>query len=501
LLVHRLVPAAIAALLGIATVLMPAAARADRYNVSITLGSAPHAHVEARLAPVDGKLFMHSHAGGYEWSDYIQNLRASQDGHPLDLERTGKESWAVNDAVQTPIDVSYDVDLGFTVPEREGAQRGGQSFGDSLYLVDRVLFVMDNAPGPKDVALHLPPGAKVATPWQRLSPALFRAATNSDLVDNTLVIGRFPEIDVKQGTFDIDFVLPGATAAEGRLMEPVVRNVLHEYLRMFPETPPFDLVMSYFRGVEVNGEGYRNAATLTFPGSIGIGNRDLWANYIAHELFHHWNATLIFGAESGADEGSTEWFSEGATEYIANRTLLRSGRIDPEGWLRHMEANVALYKFWTWAAPFAGTSIVDAGSKTALPRPKGVEAKTYNRAGVYNGGWVASFCIDSTIASATHGHRDIDDLLRILLDDYGLKGRAWKNSDLIAEVSKLAGRDLGPELTTYLQQPKPLPVEKCWAKAGLTGYNLDYSGETRVAPDPHASVGAKRVLHKIWRGE
>ena len=497
---HRFVPAAIAAFLGVLTALASAPAFADRYDVAITLGAAPRAHVEARLTPPDGILFMHSHAGGYEWSDYIRNLRASQNGQPLELERTGKESWAAKGTIQSSIDVSYDVDLGFTVPEREGAQRGGQSFGNSLYLVNRVLFVMDNAPGPRDIVLHLPPGASIATPWQRLGPASFQAASNSDLVDNTLVVGRFPEIDVKQGTFDIDFVLPGATAAEGGLMEPVVRNVLHEYLRMFPETPPFHLVMSYFQGVEVNGEGYKNSATLTFPGSIGLANRDLWANYIAHELFHHWNATLIFGADSGADEGSTEWFSEGATEYIANRTLFRSGTIDSGGWLRHMEANVALYKFWTWAAPFAGTPIVDAGSKTALPRPKGVEAKTYNRAGVYNGGWVTTFCIDAAIASATNGRRDIDDLFRALLDNYGLKGRAWKNSDLIAEASKLAGRDMAPELTTWLEQPKPIPVDKCWAEAGLKGYNLDYSGETRVAPDPRGGAAAKRVLHKIWGG-
>jgi predicted metalloprotease with PDZ domain len=496
--VSRIASAGLAACLAAVVAVEPAPVFADQYDVSITLGPAPRAHVEAHLSPADGTLFMHSHAGGYEWSDYIRNLRASQDGRPLELDRTGKESWTVKGGTQSPVDVSYDVDLGFTVPEREGAQRGGQSFGNSLYLVDRVLFVMSNAPGPKDIVLHLPAGSNIATPWQRLGPATFRAATNSDLVDNTLVVGQFPQIDVKQGTFDIDFVLPGATAVEGRLMEPVVRNVLHEYLRMFPETPPFHLVMSYFRGVEVNGEGYKDSTTLTFPGSISIGNRDLWANYIAHELFHHWNATLIVGADSGANAGSTEWFSEGATEYIANRTLLRSGTIAAGGWLRHMEANVALYKFWTWAAPFAGTSIVDAGSKTALPRPKDVEAKTYNRAGVYNGGWVATFCIDAAIASATNGRRDIDDLFRVLLDDYGLRGRAWKNADVIAETSKLAGRDMGPALATYLEQPKPIPVEKCWARAGLTGYNLDYSGETRVVPDPRAGSGAKRVLRRIW---
>lgn len=476
-------------------------ARAEHYDVTIVLGAAPRAHVEALLSPTDGRLFMHAHAGGYEWSDYVRNLRVlGSDGRALPLESAGKAAWTVQAGGRSSLKVVYDVDLSFTVPEREGAQRGGQSFGDSLYLVDRALFVMSNAAGPREIVLHLPEGAKVATPWARTGAMTFRAATNGDLVDNTLVVGRFPEIAVDEGTFHIDFVLPGSTPVEGRLMEPVVRKVLHEYLRMFPETPPFHILMSYFRGVEVNGEGYKDSATLTFPEAILVGNRDLWANYIAHELFHHWNATLIAGADDGADAGSTEWFSEGATEYVANRTLARMGIVGDDGWFRHMDTNVALYEFWTWAAPFAGTSLIEAGSKTALPRPKGVEAKTYNRAGVYNGGWVATFCIDAALAEATDGRRDIDDLFRVLLDRYGLKGRVWRNSDLIAAASELAGHDMTPQLTAYLGQPKAIPIRKCWADAGIAGYNLDYSGETHASADPQASATAGRILRKILKG-
>jgi len=66
-----------------------------------------------------------------------------------------------------------------------------------------------------------------------------------------------------------------------------------------------------------------------------------------------------------------------------------------------LETNVGMYEFWSWAAPFQSASqsisLRDAGSKTALPLPKDTVAKTYNRAGVYNGGWVATYCIDMMI--------------------------------------------------------------------------------------------------------
>jgi len=473
-------------------------AAAQRYDVTLQLGASPHARVEAQIPAPDGRLFTHSHAGGYEWSDYISNLQASApDGRALTISATGKGAWSLAGSGAGPIKLSYDVDLAFTVPPREGAQRGGQAFADSLYIVNRALFVMTNAAGPREVVFHVAPGVRIASPWTRLGSASFRAASNADLVDNTTVLGRFPEFDLRDGAFHLDFVLPGATAAEGQRMEPVIRKVLHEYLRIFPKTPEFHILMAYFQGVEVNGEGYKDSATLTFPEPIGADNREIWANYIAHELFHHWNAALIQGADSGADLGSTEWFSEGATEYVANRTLVRTGVIQRSDWLRRMNTNVSMYEFWTWAAPFTGLSLRDAGSRTTLPRPKGVEAKTYNRAGIYNGGWVATFCMDAKIGAATGGRRGLDDLLRLLLERYGLTGRRFTNRDLYAAASEVAGRDLGPELSGYVDSSSPIPIRACWADAGLAGENLNYSGETFVAPSPTASAGAKRVLDGI----
>jgi hypothetical protein len=101
--------------------------------------------------------------------------------------------------------------------------------------------------------------------------------------------------------------------------------------------------------------------------------------------------------------------SIGATEYVANRTLVRTGIISTDLYLKMLETNVGMYEFWSWAAPFQGASqsisLRDAGSKTALPLPKDTVAKTYNRAGVYNGGWVATYCIDMMIQQDTNGKK------------------------------------------------------------------------------------------------
>jgi predicted metalloprotease with PDZ domain len=122
--------------------------------------------------------------------------------------------------------------------------------------------------------------------------------------------------------------------------------------------------------VEINGEAYRDSGALTSPDPIERRNRVMWANYLAHELFHHWSGNMIVGNDDPPYFGRTEWFAEGATEYIANRTLIRTGIINRNTYLRKMETNIAMYEFWTWASPFQGVSIQNAGSKTALPMPE-----------------------------------------------------------------------------------------------------------------------------------
>jgi hypothetical protein len=58
---------------------LPCRARAQQYSVKLDLQEPLHATVQATLVVPDGKLFTHNHAGGYEWSDFIKNLRASRE--------------------------------------------------------------------------------------------------------------------------------------------------------------------------------------------------------------------------------------------------------------------------------------------------------------------------------------------------------------------------------------------------------------------------------------
>jgi hypothetical protein len=168
---------------------------------------------------------------------------------------------------------------------------------------------------------------------------------------SAIVLGQFPSFQIKEGRFNLTLALPGSSQASRVLIEPALRSILHEYLRILPDTPEFHVLLPYFRGPEENSEAYKDSGALTSVDPITPRNQMLWTNFLAHELFHHWNGNMIMGKDEGDSFGTSEWFTEGATEYVANRTLVRTGIIAPSLFLRKMEINIAMYLYWKWAAP------------------------------------------------------------------------------------------------------------------------------------------------------
>ena len=335
----------------------PAASSAQfaTYKVHVTFDKPLSANVAATLPVDDGFVFTASPAGGYKWDVLIKNLRlVSEDGSVVPLQPAGRDRWSMPRGTRGQVRLNYDVDLSFTDTDKIeiGSQRGGQFFGDALYVVNRALFVMSDAPGPKEVEFEVPAPFEIATPWEQIAARRYRAGDNSQLVDNTTVLGQFPSFQIKEGRFNLTLALPGSSQASRALIEPALRSILHEYLRIFPDTPEFHVLLSYFRGPEENGEAYKDSGALTSVDPVTPRNQILWANFLAHELFHHWNGNMIMGKDEGDYFGTSEWFAEGATEYVANRTLVRTGIIAPSLFLRKMEINIGMYLYWKWAAPF-----------------------------------------------------------------------------------------------------------------------------------------------------
>lgn len=170
-------------------------AKSASYDVRLSFARPLCAQVAAELQVYDGFVFTAGPAGGYQWDTFIKNLRlVREDGSVVPLQPSGRSRWSLPAGATGQVRLNYEADLTFTDTGKVeiGSQRGGQFFGDALYLVNRALFVMSNASGPKEIEFEIPTEFEIATPWKKIGPRRYRARDNSQLADNTTVLGRFP---------------------------------------------------------------------------------------------------------------------------------------------------------------------------------------------------------------------------------------------------------------------------------------------------------------------
>jgi len=461
------------------------------YKVHISFDHPLRAAVEAQLEAPDGIVFTAKHAGGYAWWDFVRNLhQVRDDGTVVSLREAGTGRWNLPTATAGFVRLIYDVDLSFTEKVRVGDLRGGLFFGNSLYIVNRALFVMSNTPGPIDVEFDVPSSFSVVTPWQEASSRHFHISDNRGLSENWTILGHLPLVEFNEGQFQGTFACPGVSAAEQLLLQPLFKPVLHEYLRIFPQTPASHLFFAFFHGAEENGEGFLNSTTLTMADPITFADRILWTNLLAHEIFHHWNGGLLVPR----DDEQTAWFTEGVTEYMANRTIVRTGLISQALFLKKLEAHVGMYEYWMWAPTFQKSTI-----QSAVEDGKG--DKNINRPGIYDGGVVAAFCLDTMIQKQTAGQKNLEDLLRLMMNRYGLAGKQWSNDDLVRNVSEVAGTDLLSFFSHYIAARERLPVKQCFADAGFLIVFSDYAGEAFITLQTSPTSSARAIRKKLMPQE
>ena len=468
----------------------------------------PHYHVRVqsnmRVAEVTvslpvgaSRLFMDSVQAQHlpnGWGTFLQDLTVRMAGDEVPVEPLGPTEWRLPAGYRGPLTVSYGVDLRFTErPWPAGNEQAGARFDDALYLVGRALFVDSDLPGSRRVTFELPPGWQASTPWRVVDSGdlTFEADGGTDLIRNSLVLGRHASVRVNVGSFDLELVLPGAMRAAAPLVEPALRSVLGSYLRMFPDTPPTRYLMTFFRAGADDGESFTRSAGFTTADSATSEGLIVWGNFLAHELFHFWNGQRIRGA---AARTAWRWFAEGFTEYYANVTLAREGIISQELFLKKAERHLGNYLYFTSAPAFARVSLADAGRDTGV-----------NRFAVYDGGWTVAFCLDGLIRERSGDRSSLDDVMRELWRTTRSGSPGYTVTELDALVDQFATAALGRFIATYVEETRVAPVGDCVRRVGLVGAFKGYAGEAFLFPDPAATTASvmrgRRLFGPLSTGE
>lgn len=459
------------------------------YRVTIAPDPKLTAQIEAELPSGDGTLSMAGWGADFlprGWASHVSRLRAwDEQGAELVVEAVeGKAAWRIAPVPPRRVRIDYSVDLGFTGrPWPPGNEQAGIEQDGALFLVTKSLFVTASTQAGSKVAFELPSGWRLSTPWSVGEAAnTFTVKNVADLLDNSLVAGRYAEVVASVGNIRVVAALLGPMGSSKDALFKVVGSAARFFGGLFPSTPTMTYLITVFRQTERDAEAFARSCAFSEPEPLTADTVIVWGTTIAHELFHSWNGHAI----QASDYAATQWFSEGFTEYFANLALVQTGVITEEEMLGKVATNLALYRFFRWSPAFAGVSLKDAGAK------KG----TY-RLGVYSGGWAAAFCLDTLIIREQQGARSVKDMMRLLYERYGRTDQKYSLGDLVQAASEAGGRDLTVFFDDYVFGTKELPVFEALARIGLRGYGAAYSGELTIRKDRAASgdaLAARRVL-------
>ena len=440
----------------------------SRYEITISADNPLVAHVRGSLS-ASRYIEMNTNCPNYDypegWASFVENLIVTADGSDVPIEYISKSKWELDLTTPSTVIVEYDVDLTFTtVPWDVGNEQAGYFDGKAVYLVSKALFIHGDDDESFLVRFNLPESWDISTPWlESDGQNVFVVPSLERLLENSLVYGSYENGALEKLGFVFEFALLGDAVESVEIFQETFDKISEEYIALFPDTEPSKFLVSMFYADQDDGESYYNSNAFTLSKPIAPDGAIIWANQMAHELFHYWDSDLL----RSTSYEDRQWFSEGFAEYYSNLTLYRTGIIDDATFRSKAEKIVGLYQNFKWRNP--EITLKDAG------KDKGA-----NRFAVYNGGWVAALALDTLIIEETNGEKNLDDFMRRMFNKYTVTPYTY--DDLVATASEVAEADVSGFFESYVHGPETIPIEQSFNQIGYRMYGVVYEAEVYLVP-------------------
>lgn len=463
-----------------------------RLRVTMTFAAPPGAHKVALQMPVwsPGDYHLQNHAR------YVQNVRAWEgdpaDARPLVVAHPDPNTWEVQTAGATRVTLMY------TLPETppgifsENIQlRAKQAFvnGPAAYL-----YLVGQKDRPATLTLRLPKGWQAET---SLEPATtpgddllaFTAPDYDTLADAPVVMAAPAALETREFVYKkapVRVVLFGDVGSIRDLDNslPLLRKIVEAEARLMQGFPcPRYRFLFEARG---RGGGLEHLNSSRIALGPGMSRRDM-ALMAAHEFFHLWNVKRIRPRVLGPFDyihpprTRNLWFAEGVTQYYAVLSCLRAGLFSEEEFQGYWRNAIRAYQ----SNPARLRVTADEAS---LKVWEGGTSNGYGGLDYYEKGQLIGLCLDLQIRHLTGGARSLDDVMRFLMQQYGLPKPGYGEDDLRAAIVRVSGHDLSDFYDLLARSTAEMPFAECLARVGL---------DTDLRPIRNATL-AQTALRTRW---
>ncbi|MEX0271911.1 M61 family metallopeptidase [Leptolyngbyaceae cyanobacterium UHCC 1019] len=408
-----------------------------------------------------------------EYARHLQNFSAvSSAGSPLPWRKVGKNHWQIDPQGNTTLTICYQIYA------NELSVRTNHLDSTHGYFNGAALFFY--SPGYEQNPIRveiIPPRSD----WQITTtlPAIpevtntFEAIDFDTLVDSPFEIGNHQlfEFEALGKPHQLAVYREGNLESD-RLISDIQRLIQVE-ANLFGGLP-YDryLFLLHLSSHGFGGLEHKNSCSLIYQ-RFGFRNKDKYDRFIqlvAHEFFHLWNvkrirpkALEVFDYEQENYTPSL-WFSEGTTSYYDLIIPYRAGIYDIRTYLNGLSKEIS--RFLTTPGrlvqPLAESSF-DAWVK--LYRQDANSPNT--QMSYYLKGEMVSLLLDLLIRERHSNKRSLDDVLRLLWEQFGQPEIGFTPEQLQQTIETVAGTDLSDFFQHTLNTTEELPFDQYLKPFGL----------------------------------
>lgn len=381
--------------------------------------------------------------------------------------------------------LSYDIRLEHDKYEWPGGNEevsyhtdeGLMSVGYPLFIVPGVKML-----GQTEVTFDLPMGWKANTPWRSTGkPGAFIVDTRRELVNNALFFGTAHAETFTTGGVEMTLVMGKQYWKRRDAFISMIDKQMNSYQKLYGRAPVADRFLIVInQGDTGDGGAFAGSFSQYLKDDGSEVSRPVWGKVMAHELAHFWDGQSLVPKNE-----SEEWFKEGVNDYVTVITMARNKLMDRAMLVQQLE-NLA-----------RGQNVARNVQGLTVTVREAVKDKHRNWLLVYGGGTIAGLAMDVELRKASKGKVSLDTLLHEMYKEFGHKGKAYDQADIVRIGKSISGVDLDPLLNNIVatsQAPNLVPLFRD------IGLRLEQFGmlETYLLRDPAATQEQKARFTAIF---
>lgn len=504
----------VASLLFLCCLLASSARATIRYTISLANPQQHLFHITMVIPDVKNEVTIQMPAWNAlyqirDFASHVQEVTALSGATKLPVEKIDKQTWRIHG--------SGEITIRYATYWDEPGPFGTQLNSHHAFINPAMILMYAENRKREDCNAAMP---DVPLQWNVSGPALaliesmdrarqfeIVAANYDTLADSPIEVGDFSTLRIPNVKPEISVIVDGDNWHK-QTLEDQLRTICDYELKLMGGAPypHYTFILHIGSGAEHAGGGMEHADAT----AINVPSDEQLAGIAAHEFFHLWNVKRIRPASLEPVDYTKEqytrslWFAEGVTSTYASYTLVRTGLWTKEQFyadLSHRINDLESRPANQWQS--AEQSSLDAWLE---------KYPWYNDAdfsvSYYAKGQILGALLDILIRDKTNNAKSLDDVMRLMNDEFAKKNRPYNGSaDIEASVEKVAGDSFADFFRRYVAGTDPLPYAEILRLAGLEFREVSAaSGDAalpgrQIAENKNADRKARRIREGILKGE